>query len=139
MIQGAKAVYDFTVYVSGEVGKHRHSLYLALADIQGKVTVKYRDKLQPGIIKVIGILKWVLRVLMLIFFARMIFITVRQLTLWACGVDDVWWDDQLITAWNYTSHLADEGRQLRVMIDKFHSFADWLVREQSIDMVGLDF
>jgi hypothetical protein len=42
VIQGAKAVYDFTIYVSTEISKHRTSLYLSLVDI-------WRKKLSPRI------------------------------------------------------------------------------------------
>jgi hypothetical protein len=70
VIQGAKAVYDFTVYVSTEVGKHRHSLYLSISDT-------WRKKLEPKVMKMIPIMHKLLRIFVLVLFARFLYITVN--------------------------------------------------------------
>lgn len=70
MIQGAKAVYDFTVYVSTEVGKHRHSLYLSISDT-------WRKKLEPRVMKMMPYMHKLLRVFVLALFARFLYITVN--------------------------------------------------------------
>ncbi len=70
MIQGAKAVYDFTVYVSTEVGKHRHSLYLSLSDI-------WRKKLEPLVKRMIPLLHKLLRLFVMILFIRFLYIMVN--------------------------------------------------------------
>lgn len=105
VIQGAKAVYDFTVYMSGEIGKHRHSLYLAIGDNWARVCSKYRSTLQ----KVLVVTRKVVHVLMVIFLLRMLLLGTRFATNWVCGKDDLWWDDQLKHTWQYIIHLNDEG------------------------------
>ena len=70
MIQGAKAVYDFTVYVSTEVGKHRHSLYLSISDT-------WRKKLEPRITKMVPIMHKLLRIFVMVLFARFLYIIIN--------------------------------------------------------------
>jgi hypothetical protein len=71
VIQGAKAVYDFTVYVSTEVGKHRHSLYLSICDM-------WRKRLEPWVMKMIPVMHKILRIFVLVLFARFLYITVNH-------------------------------------------------------------
>ena len=70
VIQGAKAVYDFTVYVSTEIGKHRHSLYLSISDT-------WRKRLEPRVKKMIPVMHRGLRIFVLVLFARFLYITVN--------------------------------------------------------------
>jgi hypothetical protein len=63
-------VYDFTVYVSTEVGKHRHSLYLSISDT-------WRKKLEPRVMKMMPVMHKLLRIFVLVLFARFLYITVN--------------------------------------------------------------
>ena len=63
-------MYDFTVYVSTEIGKHRHSLYLSISDT-------WRKKLEPRVMKMIPVMHKLLRIFVLVLFARFLYITVN--------------------------------------------------------------
>ena len=43
IIKAAKSVYDFVIYVTGEISKHKHTLYLTIYDWSSRVWIKMKS------------------------------------------------------------------------------------------------
>lgn len=136
VIQGAKAVYDFTVYVSGEVGKHRHSLQLQYNDLSFKMRNRV---LSPMARRMVPSLRLAWRLSIWMVCMSLIAKGLKRLLEYSCGLDGIWWDDVLLHIHYFVAaFLSDLGSLLNTLLQQFHSFANWVSKEDNLDLEGIE-
>jgi hypothetical protein len=78
MIKAAKAIYDFVIYVSGEISKHKYSLYLTIREWS---IAMYQNKKKYIVIrkdKIFLAIKYMFRIFFILIFFKIIFVIRRE-------------------------------------------------------------
>lgn len=128
-------MYDFTVYISTEVGKHRHSLQLSIGDTSIRVYNKVKNCVNPRVKRSLPLMRKIFRCFTIFVFIRLIYLGINELMYQKYEVN-IW--EQLIDKTEiYLLELLNSG-EIRLMLTKFHNFADWISKEDNIDMAGIE-
>jgi len=63
----------------------------------------------------------------------------KRLLEYSCGLDGIWWDDLLLHLHCFVAgFLSDLWSLLNTLLQHFHSFANWVSKEDNLDLEGIE-
>lgn len=118
------------MYVSGEISKHKHSLYLSTRDLIIKISHRFTAYLESKKHILVPLFKYTLRSFVLFITCRILFIALREYFqvhgCLICTQIKETTEDYLVTASATLIEKIEKGEIIYYTTERFHKFVDWI-------------